>query len=162
MAFRKYENTGYVPMGNSFSLGYYVNLQASFKPLLSTYFSTLLEVPVFQPNIVSKSLFMENYRAYQFAAFGLMPVYKFSRRFHAKAEAYTFVPVQEILRDSNNKAYLGNFFESVKTLFNASVNMVTVAGPVSFHVGYITEEEDPWVIQLSFGYLLFNKRSVDE
>ena len=158
----KYENTGYVPMGSSFSLGYYINLQATFKPLLSTYFSTLLEVPVFQPNIVTKSLFMEHYRAFQFAAFGLMPVYKFSNQLHAKAEAYTFFPVQEILRDDNDKAYLGNFFESVKTLFDVSVNLVTVAGPVSFHVGYITEEEDPWVFQLSFGYLLFNKRSVDE
>ncbi len=158
----KYENTGYVPMGNSFSLGYYVNLQATFKPLLSNYFSTLLEVPVFQPNIVTKSLFMENYRAFQFAAFGLMPVYRFSNRLHAKAEAYAFFPLQEILRDVNNEAYLGNFFESVKTLFNVSVNLVTVAGPVSFHVGFISEEEDPWVFQLSFGYLMFNKKSVDE
>ena len=39
---------------------------------------------------------------------------------------------------------------------------VTVAGPVSFHVGYITEEENPWIVQLSFGYLLFNKKSTDE
>ncbi len=158
----KYENTGYVPMGSYFSLGYYINLQATFKPLLSTYFSTLLEVPVFQPNIVTKSLFMEHYRAFQFAAFGLMPVYKFSNRFFAKAEAYTFFPVQEIFRDTYDKAYLGNFFESIKTLFDVSVSLVSVAGPVSFHVGYITEEEDPWVFQLSFGYLLFNKRSVDE
>ncbi len=158
----KYENTGYVPIGRSFSLGYYINLQATFKPLLSTYFSTLLEVPVFQPNIVTKSLFMEHYRAYQFVAFGLMPVYKFNKQLHAKAEAYTFIPVQEILRDANNNAYLGTFFKTIKTVFDASVTLVTVAGPVSFHMGYITEEDDPWVFQLSFGYLLFNKRSVDE
>jgi len=105
---------------------------------------------------------MENYRAFQFAAFGLMPAYRFNKSLHAKVEAFSFFPVQEILRDSNNEAYLGPFFDTVKTLFDASLNLVTVAGPVSFHVGYITEEEDPWVLQLSFGYLLFNKRSVDE
>lgn len=158
----KYENTAYVPMGSSFSLGYYINLQATFKPLLSTYFSTLIEVPVLKPNIVTKSLFMENYRAFQFAAFGLMPTYRFSKHLHAKVEAYAFFPVQEILRDSNNEAYLGPYFDTFKTLFDASLTLVTVAGPVSFNVGYITEEEDPWVLQLSFGYLLFNKRSVDE
>ena len=95
-------------------------------------------------------------------SFGVIPVYNFNKQLHAKAEAYTFVPVQEIMRDSNDKAYLGNFFTAVKTLFDLSLNLVTVAGPVSFHVGYITEEEDPWVFQLSFGYLLFNRKSTDE
>jgi len=158
----KYENWGYVPLGEAFSLGYYLNLHASFRPLLSNYYSTLIEAPVFQPNIITKSLFMEHYRANQFIAVGLTPVYNISKQFHAKAEAYAFFPVQEIRRDENNEAYLSPYFSTTKTLFDASINFVTVAGPVSFHVGYITEEEEPWVIQLSFGYLLFNKRSVDE
>jgi len=157
-----YENRGYVPLRNAFNLGYYIKLNASFKPLLSTYFSTLIEAPVFQPNIITKSLFMEHYRANQFVAFGLMPVYNFSKQFFVKGEAYAFFPVQEILRDANNEAYLSPFFNTTKTLFNASLNFVSVAGPVSFHVGYISEEDKPWVVQLSFGYLLFNKRSVDE
>ena len=105
---------------------------------------------------------MENYRAYHFIAAGLMPVYTFNNQIHAKMEAYAFFPVQEILADGNNEAYLGTYFNSIKTMFCASVNMVTVAGPVGFHMGYVTEDEKPWVIQLSFGYLLFNKRSTDE
>ena len=105
---------------------------------------------------------MEHYRAHQFIAAGLMPVYSFNSKFYAKMEAYAFFPVQEILRQDNNEASGGTYFNSMKTLFNASLNYVTVAGPISFHVGYITEEEKPWVFQLSFGYLLFNKRSTDE
>lgn len=158
----KYENTAYVNLRKSFNLGYYINLQATFKPLLSNYYSTLIEAPVFQPNIITKPLFMEHYRANQFVALGLMPVYNFSKQFHAKAEAYTFFPMQEILRDESNEAYLGPYFNSMKTLFSASITFVSVAGPVSFHTGYITEEEKPWVFQISFGYLLFNKKSVDE
>ena len=158
----KYENRGYVPLGKAFNLGYYVNLHASFKPLLSNYFSTLIEAPVFQPTVITKSLFMEHYRANQFVALGVMPAYHFSKQFFAKAEAYAFMPVQEIRRDANNEAYLSPYFSTTKTLFDASLNFVSVAGPVSFHVGYISEEEKPWVFQLSFGYLLFNKRSVDE
>ena len=77
-------------------------------------------------------------------------------------ETYAFFPVQEILRGENSKAFLGNYFSSMKTLLDASFNLVTVAGPVSLHVGYLTEEDKPWVIQLSFGYLLFNKRSTEE
>ena len=158
----RYENTGYLPMGGSFSLGYHINLQATFKPLLSNYFSTLMEAPVFSPSLITQSLFMEHYRAYQFIGMGVMPVYKFSKRFHAKLEVYGFFPVQEILRDINNQAYLGTYFSSVSSIFDASLTFVTVAGPVSLHVGYISEEDTPWVVQLSFGYLLFNKRSTTE
>ncbi len=158
----KYENLGYIPLKGSLSLGYHYLMQATFKPLLTNYFSTIIEAPVFQPNLLSKGLFMEHYRAHQFIAAGLMPVYSFNNQLHAKIEAYAFFPVQEILRTENNEAYTGNYFSSMKTLFDASLNFVSVAGPVSFHVGYITEEEKPWMFQLSFGYLLFNKRSIDE
>jgi len=158
----KFKNIGYIPLGSAFSLGYLIQAEATFKPLLSNYFSTILEATAFQPNVVTKSLFMEHYRANQFLALGLMPVYNFRQQVHAKLEAYAYVPVQEILRGQDNQAYLGNYFKSMRTLFNASLNVVTVAGPATLHVGYITDEENPWLVQLSFGYLLFNKKSVDE
>ena len=158
----KYENTGYVPIKGSFGLGYHFQMQATFKPLLTNYFSTIIEAPVFQPNIISKGLLMEHYRAHQFIAAGLMPVFAFNSKIHAKFEAYAFFPVQEILRDENNKVYTSTYFNSMTSLFDASLNYISVAGPVSLHVGYITEEEQPWVFQLSFGYLLFNKKSTDE
>ncbi len=156
------KNYGYIPLKGSFSLGYYFRAEATFKPLMSNYFSTIIEAPVFQPNMIIKSLFIEHYRAYQFLAAGVMPVYKFTKQFHAKMEVYAYFPVQEILRDVNNEAYFGNYFKSMKTMFHGSLSFVSVAGPVSLHVGYITDEENPWIAQLSFGYLLFNKKSDDE
>jgi hypothetical protein len=59
-------------------------------------------------------------------------------------------------------AVMGTYFNTMKTIFNASVTYVTVAGPVAFHTGYISAMERPWVVQLSFGYLLFNKRSTED
>jgi len=158
----RFENHGYIRMKGSFSLGYYARAQATFKPLLSNYYSTVIEAPVFQPNMITKGLFMEHYRAHQYIALGLMPVYSITKQVHVKFEVYTYFPVQEILRDLNDEAYLGNYFKSMNTMFHSSINFVTVAGPVSFHLGYITREENPWVFQLSFGYLLFNKKSSDE
>lgn len=157
-----YEDRGLLPLKGAFSLGYYFQVKATFKPLLSNYFSTIIEAPVFSPNIITNGLFMEGYRAHQFIAAGLMPLYTINKQIHLKAEVYAFFPVQEILRDAFNEAYRGTFFNRMKTIFNASVNYVSVAGPISLHVGYITEEEKPWVLQLSFGYLLFNRRSTDE
>lgn len=157
-----FDNIAYLHIKGPFTLGYYYTLHATFKPLLSNYYSTIIEAPVFRPTIISKSLFMEKYRDNQYIAAGLMPVYSFSQKLHAKLEAYAFFPVQEILADVTGNAYLGSYFNRMKSLYNASINYISAAGPVGFHIGYITEEEKPWVIQLSFGYLLFNKRSTEE
>lgn len=156
------ENRGYIPFKSQFSLGYYFRVQATFKPLLSNYYSTIIEAPAFQPNMISNGLFMEHYRANQFLAAGLMPIYKFSQRLHAKLEAYAYFPVQEILMDDNNKAYLGNYFKSMSSMVFGSMSFVSVAGPVSLYLGYISNAENPWIAQLSFGYLLFNKKSSDQ
>jgi NTE family protein len=156
-----YETKGYMPLKGSFSLGYLAQVQATFKPLLNNYYSTIIEAPVFRPNLITKGLFLEQFRAYQFIAVGLMPLYTFNDQLHVKFEAYAYFPVQQILRGPENEAYRGTYFDVMRTIFSASLNWVTVAGPVSFHLGYISEEEKPWVIQLSFGYLLFNKMSTD-
>ena len=105
---------------------------------------------------------MEHYRAHQFLAAGLSPVYKFTKQLHAKLEAYAYFPVQEILMDEYNKAYFGNYFKSMSTAVFGSLSFVSVVGPVSLYLGYITDDENPWIAQLSFGYLLFNKKSSDE
>jgi NTE family protein len=156
------ENTGYIPLRGAFSLGYHYVIQATFRPLLSNYYSSIIEAPVFQPTLISRSLFMEKYRAHQFIGAGIMPVYNIGRRMHLKMEAYGFFPVQEILRDEYNKAYLGTYFGSMKFIGNASVNVVTVAGPVGLHLGYFSAQEKPWILQLSFGYLLFNRKSAED
>jgi NTE family protein len=156
------ENSGYIPFKSSFKLGYYMQLRATFKPLLSNYYSTIIEAPVFQPNLITNGMFMEEYRANQFLAAGLMPVYRFTDQLHAKVEAYTYFPVQEIMRDDNDEAYLGSYFKSMRGMIFGSLSFVSVAGPVSLHLGYIADADYPWVAQLSFGYLLFNKKSTDE
>ena len=158
----RFENIGYMPLKGRFSLGYYLRAEATFKPMLSNYFSTIIEAPVFQPNMITKGLFMEHYRAYQYMAVGMIPVYNITKQLHAKVEVYAYFPVQEILRDADSKAYFGNYFKDMNTMIHVSLNFISVAGPISLHAGYITDEEDPWVAQLSFGYLLFNKKSTNE
>jgi NTE family protein len=158
----KLKDCGYFPLKKDFALGYYIQVQATFKPLLSNYYSTIIEAPAFQPNIITKGMFMEEYRANQFLAAGLMPVYRFSNQLHTKLEAYAYFPVQEILRNSIDEAYLGNYFQSMRGMVFASLSYVSVAGPVSLHLGYIHDADYPWIAQLSFGYLMFNKKSSDE
>ena len=91
-----------------------------------------------------------------------MPLYSIGQNMHTKVEMYGYFPVQEILRDDYNEAYLGNYFSSMKYILNASFNYLSVVGPVGLHVGYISDTEKPWIVQLSFGYLLFNQKSDED
>jgi NTE family protein len=158
----RFETTRYLPLKRNFIFGYHFVVHADFKPLLSNYFSSIIGASAFQPNLITKTLFMEEYRANQYIAAGIMPVYSISKNMHAKLEAYAYIPVQEILRDAKNQAYLGNYFSSMKTIFNASVIYLSVVGPVGLQVGYISALDKPWIVQLSFGYLLFNKKSDED
>jgi len=158
----RYHRSGYVQMKNKWSLGYLLEAQALIKPLQSTYYSSLIEAPVFRPNLVAKAQFMEAYRAHFYLAAGIMPVYSISKNIHAKLEAYGYFPFQEILKDEFGRAYFGNYFEKMYSIFNVSINALTVAGPVGLHVAHLSALERPWVIQLSFGYLLFNKKSNED
>ncbi len=158
----RFLKTAYLPLTDRLSLGYHLEAQATFKKLMSNWYSTLIEAPVFKPTLASKALFMADYRAHQYFAAGLMPVYQLNNLSHLKLEAYSFFPVQEFKRAGDDEAYLGSYFNTVKTLFDASFTLLSVAGPIGLHIGYITEEDRPWVFQLSFGYLLFNKRSTEE
>jgi len=158
----RFENTNYSPVKGKFSLGYHYIFQAEFKPLLSNYFSTIIEAPVFHPTLITRSLFMEGYRSYQYFGAGLMPVYSFNQNMHAKLEMYAYCPVQEILRDSENRAYLGKYFNTVKYIFNISLNYLSVVGPLGIHVGYISGLDRPWIAQVSFGYLLYNRKSAED
>jgi hypothetical protein len=47
----------------------------------------------------------------------------------------------------------------MKGIFNASINVLTVAGPIGLHAAYLSASDNPWTFQLSLGYLLFNKKS---
>lgn len=158
----RFENTGYLPIKGSFSLGYHYVMHVALKPLLTNYFSSIIEASAFQPNLITRSLFMEEYRANQYIGAGLMPVYSFSRSVHAKLELYGYFPFQEILRDAKNRAYLGTYFNTMKTVLNASVNYLSVVGPIGLHVAYISAMETPWLVQLSFGYLLYNQKSAED
>ena len=91
-----------------------------------------------------------------------MPIFKISKKMNLKLEVYAFVPVQEIMKDENNLAVLGNYFQTVKPILNGSFNLTTPLGPISFNTSYLHYEEKKWIIQLSFGYLLFNRRTLEE
>ena len=157
-----YKDVSYFKLSKYFTLGTTFVAQLTIKPLLSNYFATIIEAPVFNPNMITNGLFLEEYRANNYLAAGVMPVLNISNQIHLKLEGYGFFPVQEILKGEDNTAYTGNYFKSFKTIFSGSINVITPIGPISLNTSYLPEEDKKWIVQLSYGYLLFNRRTIEE
>lgn len=157
----RFEEKSYIKISRKINLGYYFSANYAFKPLLSNFNSTLIESPAFDPNALTRSVFLEKFHAYQYMAAGIIPIYDFNYLVNLKLETYFFIPVRELLRDENNQAYYGNYFERLYPMVNASLNFRTPLGPVNLQAGYLGGEQRPWIFKLSFGYLIFNKLSTD-
>ncbi len=153
-----YKDIAYYKLANKFSLAYYIEAELSLKPLLSNYYSTLIEAPSFNPGFFTTGLFLEKYRAYQYLALGLMPIYHFSDKTHMKFECYLFAPFREFLKNEESRAYYNDILAVVRPVFNLSATVITPIGPISLNAGYLSGEDYPWLLQASFGYLIFNKR----
>ena len=152
----------YIPFGRYFSLGVLADVVASNKSAFGDYYSTLLSLPAFQPTPHSKTLVLESYRADIYFGLGLTPVFRFTEKVSLRAGAYVFQPYQMIMRNPTNDkvSYTEAFSERAYMAMGAFV-WQTPIGPLSFSVNWYEKAQKNMYVQLSLGYLIFNKRGLN-
>ena len=162
----KWEN--YLLKNSRIRIGYEIEGAYSTQSLLSNYTASIARSQVFQPTVESKVLFLESFRAYQFAAGGVSLLYNLTDNISRHAEGYLFQPIREINRNSDNQmAVYGEYFERRYTIFSGSAVYQSPVGPLSLSVNYYHDNPDvalerqtPVTVFFNFGYILFNKRAL--
>ena len=131
------------------------------KKAFANYTSTLLSAPAFTPFPQSETIFLPNYRSDSYVALGVMPNFIFSPRIYLRAEAYMFMPFYQILKKDEFYVGYGELFK--KRFFMGSVSMVyqTVVGPLSLSANYYDKENRKFYFVANFGFVLFNRRSLE-
>ncbi len=142
-------------------LGFYSEINLSSRTFFSNYTSSLLSAPFFDPVPESKTIFLPNYRAFNYGAVGLKGILNLSRRFDFRTEVYLFQPYRKILKDENNKAYFGKAFTDRHWMASSAIVYHSFLGPVSLSVDYFDNPEEKFQIALNFGYLIFNRRAME-
>ncbi len=155
----KYE-TYFRPIG-PVTLGLHSEVMLSSQPLFNNYVASVLAAPAFQPVPESKTLFLPEFRAYNYAALGSRVVYKVLKNIHFRLEAFAFFPFQEILERPDRSAEMGGLFESHYFLGSAAAVYHSPVGPISLGVNYYDREVDRFSFIVNIGYILFNKRALD-
>lgn len=133
----------------------------SNQPFFSNYTASLLAAPDFQPFTENRTVFNENLRAHTYLAFGVKNIYHLFNKFQLRVEGFAFQPYQNIFSDINQKAFYSKEWTNLQYLASTSLVYYTPIGPVAFNANYYDRANDNWTFLFHFGYVIFNKKSLD-
>ena len=130
----------------------------SNQAIFNNYTSTLLAAPAFEPIPESKTIFLQKYRAFNFAAAGAKMIFKIDDRIDLRTEAYIFQPIEEIIKTEDNKASYHQDLSKRYYILSGSIVFHAPFGPISLSTNYYTDADQPFSLNFSLGFFIFNKR----
>ncbi len=151
----------YIRTFKGFKIGVFLEGVYSSQPFFKNYTSTILSAPAFNPTLESQTLFIPQYRAHQYVAGGLKAITTPWKKFDIRFEGYLFQPITSIVPTNKQKAkytepfLYRNFIGLVALVYNTPV------GPLSIGVNYYDKNPNSFSFFFHFGYIIFNKKSID-
>ena len=148
----------YIKKGK-WSTGYVFDGVYSNQGLFANYTGTLINLPSFNPLQDSRTLLLENFRAFSFASFGLRNILTVRQNLDFRIEGHLFKPF-ETLTFKNNR--LEKNISDDKLYFIGSSALVahSPVGPISVSLNYYDDSETKWGILFHVGFLLYNNTSM--
>lgn len=156
-----YMKYAYHTMTPKFTLGWMAEMLYSSKNFSENYAATMLQAADFSPTPHSKIMYNEAFRANQFLAAGIKPIFVFNDMFQVRSELYGFMPIFPIKKNALNKAYYGKAFSRFEYLGEISVICQLPFGAISAYVNHYSSPKKEWNVGLTLGRQLFNYRFIE-
>ena len=156
-----YMKYAYHTMTPKFTLGRMAEMLYSSKNFSENYAATMLQAADFSPTPHSKIMYNEAFRANQFLAAGIKPIFVFNDMFQVRSELYGFMPIFPIKKNALNKAYYGKAFSRFEYLGEISVICQLPFGAISAYVNHYSSPKKEWNVGLTLGWQLFNYRFIE-
>ncbi|GHM99951.1 patatin [Cytophagales bacterium WSM2-2] len=144
-----------------YSSGYLLEGVLSNQPTFSNYFATIINAPAFNPLQDSKTLLLQNFRAFNYVSGGLQNVFTLHNKLDLRLEAYAFKPLQAIGQDNNRHAKIEEEIQQIYFAGMAGLVLHSTVGPISLSVNYYDDKNRQLAVLLHVGFLLFNKTSME-
>lgn len=156
-----YNREQYHAINSLFTLGWNINALYSSRNFSENYQATIMQAGAFTPTPHSRLFYNEAFRANQFVAGGVKPIFKIGKIFHIRTEFYTFLPIYPIKQNSSRKPYYGKAFSNIEFLGEASLVLHLPFGVVTGFANYYSSPSKEWNIGLSIGWQLFNHKFIE-
>lgn len=144
-----------------YSSGYLLEGVLSNQPTFANYFGTIINAPAFNPLQDSRTLLLQNFRAFNYVAGGWRNVFAIRKNLDFRLEAYVFKPLQSISQDVTQRAKVKPQIEQLYFAGMADLVMHSTVGPISLSVNYYDDPNRQLGVLLHVGFLLFNKTSLE-
>ncbi|MBL0316060.1 MAG: patatin-like phospholipase family protein [Flavobacteriales bacterium] len=145
---------------NALHLGFSLEAVASTQDFFHNYIASSIAAPAYTPIPESRTLFMPQFRAHNYAAGGMMFVISPGKNFDIRMEGYMFNPFGTIVRNSFNEAAY-DWQKQQYFIGSGSLILHSPLGPLSISANYYDKKEEPWSFLFNFGYIIFNRSSRD-
>lgn len=156
-----YTKEAYHTMSPHFVLGWMGEALYSSKNFSTNYTATMMQAGDFSPTPHSKLMYNEAFRANQFIAAGIKPIWKISDMFHFRSEFYGFMPIFPIKRNMQGQAYYGKAFSRLEYIGEISMVCQLPFGAISAYLNHYSSPQKEWNIGLTIGWQLFNYRFIE-
>ena len=149
-------------LGKIFSLGTYAQMFYSTRRLSRTYQATMMQAGAFTPTQNSIFNYDPKFRANQFIAGGVIPIFKLNNFLQARPGFYAFIPYRKIYEKSDGTAYYSkkrfNDFQ-----FIADLTLVAQFSNISASafVNYYSSSKKRVNFGISLGWFMFNERFLE-
>ncbi len=144
-----------------YSSGYYLDAVVSNQPVFSNYYGTIINAPAFNPLQDSRTLLLQNFRAFNYVAGGWRNVFGIRKNLDFRLEGYLFKPFGAIVKGTDQGATLNKEFTKIFFAGTAGLVLHSTVGPISLSVNFYDDKETPLGVLLHVGFLLFNKSSLE-
>ncbi len=144
-----------------YSSGFLLDAVLSNQPVFSNYRSSIISAPGFYPIQDSRTIFLENFRAYSFVAGGMRNVFEIRKSLDFRAEVFVFKPLEAIIEAPEQRPLLRRSEKDFFFTGTAGLVFHSALGPISLSLNYYDDAENRLGVLLHVGFLLFNKTSLE-
>ena len=145
----------YFDLHEHFTLGMRADGVISTKNLYSNYTSTIIQAPAFCPTPHSSITLHEKFRANQYLAAGVMPIYKINKILQLRSEFYGFLPAFTIDRKGYNDVAYGERFNRINLMAEFSAVATLPFMDVAIYANSYEFPMREWNFGLNIGFLIF-------
>ena len=152
----------YMSLGAHTALGTYLEGYYSSRNLAQTYTASMMQAGTFAPTPSTIFTYNPAFRANQYIAAGVIPVYIFNPYLQVRFEAYAFMPIKPILANEAGKAYYGSPFSTLAHLEELSLVARFSTFVISTYLGHNSSHSRNINAGISIGWYMFNSRFIEQ
>jgi NTE family protein len=121
----------------------------------------MLNAPAFYPLQDSRTLILQNFRAFNYAAAGVRGVFSLKKRIDFRLEGFLFKPIEYLTEGPGQEPDASPSLNSIFFAGAATLVHNSPIGPIALSVNYYDDNENQLGILLHVGFLLFNKHPLE-